>query len=74
MVHPRILDRAYNPETVAAMAAAFDRVCHSVSQSMSGNDNLKQTLALIILEHVDRGERDAGRLADVALREWEGWH
>jgi hypothetical protein len=74
MLHLVETQRVYDPETVAAMTAAVDRVCHSVSQSISGNDNIKQTLALIILQHADRGERDAERLAEVALREWKGRH
>jgi hypothetical protein len=39
---------------------------------MNGNDNVKKTLALIILRHVDRGECDAERLANVSFREWTG--
>ena len=64
--------RIYSPDTVAVMTAAFDRVCQSVSHRMDGNEATRQTLALIILRHVDRGERDPKRLADVALQEWTG--
>jgi hypothetical protein len=64
--------RSYDPETVAVMGAAFDRVCQSVSTEMNGNDDVKKTLALIILRHIDRGERDAGRLAETAFQEWMG--
>jgi hypothetical protein len=39
---------------------------------MNGNDEVKKTLALIILRHVDQGECNSERLADVALREWTG--
>jgi hypothetical protein len=70
MLHLVRPNRAYDPETVAAMTAAFDRVCQSGSQWINGNDNVKQTLVLIILRHGDRGERDPQRIADVALREW----
>jgi hypothetical protein len=62
----------YDPETVAVMTAAFDTVCGSLSSRMNSNDDVKQTLALIILRHIDQGERDAVRLADVAYREWAG--
>jgi hypothetical protein len=58
------------PKPWALMTAAFDRVCQCVSQWINGNDEVKQTLALIILQHVDEGERDPERLADIALREW----
>jgi hypothetical protein len=63
------LDRTYGPETVAVMTAAFDRVCRSVPPSARMS---QERLALIILRHVDEGERDVPRLADVALREWTG--
>jgi hypothetical protein len=72
MLHLVQLNRSYSPETIAAMSAAFDRVCQSVSKRMNGNEDVKKTLALIILRHIDRGERDTDRLADVALREWTG--
>jgi hypothetical protein len=67
------LGRTYGPETVALMTAAFDRVYQSVSSRlMNEHEDLKQSLALIILRHVDRGVRDPERLADVAFREWAG--
>jgi hypothetical protein len=62
----------YCPETIAVMTAAFDRVSQSITEQMSGNDDVKKTLALIILRHVDRGERDPERLAQTAFREWTG--
>jgi hypothetical protein len=64
--------RTYSPEPVAIVTAAFDRVCRSVSHRMNGNEDMRQTLALIIFRHVDRGVRDPERLADAALREWTG--
>jgi hypothetical protein len=75
MLHLVPNDRTYSPETVALMTAAFDRVCQSVSHQMNeknGNEDMRRTLALIILRYVDRGERDPELLADVALREWTG--
>ena len=64
--------RCYCPETISVMTAAFDRVSQSITEQMSGNDDVKKTLALIILRHVDRGERDPDRLAETAFREWTG--
>jgi hypothetical protein len=72
MLHLVNTDRAYDPKTIAVMTAAFDRVCRSLSARMNGHDDVKRTLALIILRHVDRGERDPERLADAALRESAG--
>ena len=66
------LDRSYSPETICVMTAAFDRVCQSVSKQLNGSDDVKKTLALIILRHVDRGECNAERLAEIAFREWTG--
>jgi hypothetical protein len=54
------------------MSAAFDMACQSVSTRMSGSDDVKKTLALIIPRHVDRGECNAERLAEIAFREWTG--
>ena len=72
MLHLVQLDRSYSPETISVMTAAFDRVCQSISKRMNGSDDVKKTLALIILRHVDRGECNAGRLAEIAFREWTG--
>ncbi len=68
------IGRTYGPETIAVMSAAFDRVCQSVSKEMNGYGDVQETLALIILRHADRGERDVQRLADAAIREWTGSH
>jgi hypothetical protein len=62
-------NRNYSPETVAVMTAAFDTVCQSLSTQISGNKALRESLALIILRHVDSGECDCMRLADIALRD-----
>jgi len=70
MLHLVQTDRAYSPETLAVMVAAFDRVCQSITKRMNGSDDVKKTLALIILKHVDRGECNAEQLAQIAFREW----
>jgi hypothetical protein len=72
MLHLVQLDRSYSPETISVMTAAFDRVCQSVSKQLNGSDDVKKTLALIILRQVDRGECNAERLAETAFREWTG--
>ena len=65
-------DRVYPPETVAAMSTAFDNVCRSVSDKLNGNDDVRRQLALIILRHVDEGERDPVRLAERAFNDLAG--
>ncbi len=72
MLHLVQLDRSYSPETIFVMTAAFDRVSQSVTEHMNGNDDVKKTLALIILRLVDLGERDPDRLAEIAFHEWTG--
>ena len=72
MLHLVQLDRSYSPETISVMTAAFDMVCQSVSKRMNGSDDIKTTLAHIILRHVDAGECNAERLAETAFREWTG--
>jgi hypothetical protein len=62
-------DRDYKPEIVAAMTLAFDTVCRSLLAKESDNDDIRRKLALIILHHTDRGERDPARLADLSFRE-----
>jgi hypothetical protein len=65
-------DRVYPPETVVAMSTAFDNVCGTVSVKINGNDGLRRQLALIILRHVDEGEHDPLRLAELAFNELAG--
>jgi len=67
-----VSDRVYPPETVAAMSAAFDSVCRSVSPKINRDDSVRRRLALIILRHVDEGEHDPRRLSEVALNELAG--
>ena len=54
------LNRTYPPETIAVMTAAFDRVCQSLSTHISGMKAVRESLALIILRHVDSGEHELG--------------
>ena len=72
MLHLVQLGRSYSPETISVMTSAFDMVCKSVSTRMKGRDDVKKTLALIILRQVDQGECNAERLAETAFREWTG--
>jgi len=65
-------DRAYSPETIAVMTEAFETVSQSVSKQVHGNDDVRRQLALIILRHVDEGERDPIRLSSLAFAELAG--
>lgn len=65
-------NRTYDAETVAIMGAAYDRTIQSFSARINGIGDLREKLAQIILRHVDRGERNAERLSDIALQELTG--
>jgi hypothetical protein len=72
MLHLVQLNRSYGPETFSVMTAAFDRACQCVTEQMNGSDDVKKTLALIILRHGDRGEGDPERPAETTFPEWTG--
>jgi hypothetical protein len=72
MLHLLKTQRVYPPEALTLMAAAFDQACQSLPGPVNGNDGLRQQLALIILQHVDRGERDPIRLSEIVYRELAG--
>lgn len=72
MLHLVRTDRTYPPETVAVMTRAFDRACQSLLTRIDHNEAVRELLALIILRHVDLGERDPMQLSDGATRELVG--
>jgi hypothetical protein len=57
----------YDPETLKMMGVAFDTVCQAFPPDLKDHEGARRTLALLILRHLDRGERDATRLSDLAL-------
>jgi hypothetical protein len=61
----------YDPETLAAMAAAFDRICPFVPKSNSDGE-VRQQLASKIIRLVDQGQRDPARLFELTLPELTG--
>ena len=57
----------YDPEALKTMGAAFDTVCQAFPPDMKHHEGARRRLALLILRHMDRGERDVSRLSDLAL-------
>jgi hypothetical protein len=55
------------PRLGGRMGAAFDAACQSFPPDLKDHEGLRRKLALLILRHMDRGERDATRLSDLAL-------
>jgi len=61
------LTYVYDPEALKMMGAAFDTVCEAFPADMKDHEAARRKLALLILRHVERGERDATRLSELAL-------
>jgi hypothetical protein len=57
----------YGPDTLKRMGAAFDLAWRAVSRGAERIESTRTMLARRILLHVDRGERDPRRLADLAV-------
>ena len=72
MLGPVALDRSYDPALLAAMNEAFEKICHSVSSQMNGNDDVRKAVALAILKYTDLGETDPARLSELALKHLMG--
>jgi hypothetical protein len=70
MLNGSRFDRAYGPEELAVLGAAFDAACNSAPKRINGNDDTKPRLAAIILGLWDHGERDRKRLAEIGLQQW----
>jgi hypothetical protein len=65
----RVEDRTYNPEQIAVMVSAFETAYGSLSMGTNVNiDDVRETLARIVLWHFDLGERDPVRLSKLSVR------
>lgn len=61
-------DKAFGPEDVELMGAAFDHVCR-VLRLPARNEDARSTAAVLIIEMMARGERNPSKLAYAAIRE-----
>jgi len=57
----------YDPEALKIMGAAFDTVCQAFAPALKHHEGMRRRLALLVLRHMDRGERDVTRLSGLAL-------
>ena len=57
----------YDPEALKIMGTAFDAVCQAFPPHLKHHEAARRRLALLILRHTDRGERDVARLRELAL-------
>jgi hypothetical protein len=56
----------YGPDTLQVMGAAFDTAVQLLPANLKGNERTRRRLALLILQHTDRGE-PVGDLGNLAL-------
>jgi hypothetical protein len=59
--------RVYDPDALKMMTRAFERARRSLPANFKDSERARRKLALLILRHVDRGEHDPVRLADMVL-------
>jgi PilZ domain len=66
-----VKDKAFDPNDIEIMDAAFQLVCRLLKLSSQDKD-ARSTAAVIIIELMARGERIPSRLAYAAIRELDG--
>ena len=66
-VLPFSQDSAFEPEVTAAMAAAFERACRTIS-GHTQIDVVREIIAKLIVELARRGDADEEQLYQGALR------
>jgi hypothetical protein len=67
MVSSNNIERVYNPDMLKIMTTAFDNAHQCLPVKFRENDRARRRLALLIIRHMERGERDPISLADVAV-------
>jgi hypothetical protein len=68
MILSFVRDKAFDPEEVEVMVAAFDHVCR-VLRLPKRDAHARSTAAVLIIELMTRGERNSSKLAYRAIRE-----
>jgi hypothetical protein len=59
---------AFEPDAIKEMTTAYDHLCVAL-HLVDRDDPLKETVAKKIIEHAQRGERDAIALAQLVLKD-----
>jgi hypothetical protein len=60
------MKRVYGPDTLNIMTTAFDNAHKCLPETFRDNERARQKLALLIIRHIEHGEDDPERLADLA--------
>jgi hypothetical protein len=61
------IERVYDPDTLKLMATAFDNAHQRLPKRFKENDQARHKLALLVMRHIGRGERDPAYLADLTV-------
>jgi hypothetical protein len=69
-IHPFLAGRAFDPDTIEEMSAAFESACASLGLNLV-DDAATRLVAKTIIELAQRGVRGAPRLHAMAIKEFE---
>jgi hypothetical protein len=64
MPSPHDIEGVYGPDTLKIMMMAFDDAHKCLPEEFRESDRARHKLALLIIRHIERGERDPVCLAD----------
>jgi hypothetical protein len=67
MVLSHNFERVYGPDTLKIITAAFDDAHECLPAEFKKSEHARRKLALLILRHMEHGERDPSRLAETAV-------
>jgi hypothetical protein len=67
MLSSHNIERVYGPDTLKIMTTAFDNAHECLPAKFKENDRARRKLALLIIRHMERGERNPVSLATVAV-------
>jgi hypothetical protein len=67
MVLSHNFERVYGPDTLKIITAAFDNAHECLPAEFKKSEHARRKLALLILRHMEHGERDPSRLAETAV-------
>lgn len=67
MLSSRDIERVYGPDSLKIMTTAFDNAHGCLPIEFRGDDGARRKLALLVIRHMERGERNPVSLADLAM-------
>ena len=70
-IHRLLEGRAFDPEAIQVMVAAFEDTLRELS-SVSREDPIVERVATVIIECAERGMRDPAEMRDCALKAIRG--